>query len=331
MSVLFLTPTSSPSYHSAQHYPSFHHHHRQGLFFDHEGAAEYDELSAKAAFFQAQAQAALARREARNRIPRIRAFEAAEHKARHQHHHHQRELELERLRAERAVLIEHEMARRHRIGAAVAAAKARAQAELLARASAHAEREAAGRARHRACRKQQSLAQQEQADLGNLFENLLTAALGDFFGEDCGQTACKTQEARDKGKAKAQEEPEPTREELSVKAVEHAQQALFGNADMDAFTQAFGDLFQHVFGIETEASHDEKESEHNDATATPVIPSTSNLEERSSPITPTNEPGRSSGPALSTSSRARKAAHVRDADENGEEVLLPEDEDMVVV
>ncbi|KAE8262303.1 hypothetical protein A4X09_0g7492, partial [Tilletia walkeri] len=283
----------------------------------------------------------------------------------------QRAIEVERRRREYEFLLEQEhqraleIERRRRI--AIAQAQARAQAIARARAQAQAvaqARLAAEQAQNE--RRRHYVAKQQQQDLESILEHIFGGAVVDIFGglrEEASEKiqpkreATATATAQDKGKGKAsndnnsepvttpkQSTPTPSsRDDLAAKTAAQAQGALLSEDNLKAFTNAFGELFQEVFGQSPSSkdTEDRKESEQpttsertievTSSAPAPVTSSTASADNKT-----TTSPPRAPSPALSTSSSKRSSssasrkAHVRDADENGEEILMPED-DVVVL
>ncbi|KAE8220368.1 hypothetical protein CF326_g8767 [Tilletia indica] len=140
-----------------------------------------------------------------------------------------------------------------------------------------------------------------------------------------------TATAQDNGKSKAskdnnsepattskQSSPTPTsRDDLAAKRAAQAQEALLSEDNLTAFTNIFGDLFQERA---LNRSHFLR------SRSGPATSSTASADNKT-----TTTPPRAPGPALSTSSSKRSSssasrkAHVRDADENGEDIFTAED------
>ncbi|KAE8223243.1 hypothetical protein CF326_g8223 [Tilletia indica] len=201
------------------------------------------------------------------------------------HQQRQRAIEVERRRREYEVLLEQEhqraleIERRRRI----AIAQAQARAQVIARAQAQAQaRLAAERAQHE--RSRQYIAQKQQQDLESVLEHIFGGAVVDIFGGLREEASEKTQPkheatatAQDKDKGKAinvnngetaptLKQPTPTlssRDDLAAKTAAQAQDALLSEDNLKAFTSAFGDLFQEVFGQtpSSKDTEDKKDSE----------------------------------------------------------------------
>ncbi|KAE8233103.1 hypothetical protein CF326_g1864 [Tilletia indica] len=354
-------PTSTPAGRHTACGPSFVHGHgynealipRYTSSHSHGGEASYGEVDIDDLRTALYRQALVERERERQRQLRL-------------HQQRQRAIEVERRRREYEFLLEQEhrraleIERRRRI--AIAQAQARAQAIARARAQAQAQaRLAAEQAQHE--RRRQYLVKQQQQDFESVLEHIFSGAVVDIFGGLRKEESEKTQPkheaiatSQDKGKGKALsdnieatlKQPTPTpssRDDLAAKTAAQAHDALLSEDNLKAFTNAFGELFQEVFGPSPSSkdTEDKKESEQptsrtseRSIEVTSPAPAPATTSTASADNKTTTTPPRAPSPALSTSSSKRSSssasrkAHVRDADENGEEIRMPEDEVVVL-